>query len=120
MRSCTRPQFAPDGVPLGQRPLHCLCDVAHGARRLRCVQHHIAQINIARMKAPLDSPVMEGFVSRLAEINALADASPGFVWRLQTPEGDATYLRPFDDDRILINMDRKSTRLNSSHIPLSR
>ena len=68
------------------------------------MQHHIAQINIARMKAPLDSPVMEGFVSRLAEINALADGSPGFVWRLQTPEGDATYLRPFDDDRILVNM----------------
>lgn len=66
--------------------------------------HHIAQVNIARMKAPLDSPVMEGFVSRLEEINALADHSPGFVWRLQTPEGDATYLRPYEDDRILVNL----------------
>ena len=64
----------------------------------------IAQVNIARMKAPLDSPVMESFVGRLAEINALADGSPGFVWRLQTPEGDATYLRPYDDDRILFNL----------------
>jgi heme-degrading monooxygenase HmoA len=65
---------------------------------------HLAQVNIARMKAPLDSPVMEGFVARLEEINALADHSPGFVWRLQTDEGDATYLRPYDDDRILFNL----------------
>ena len=65
---------------------------------------HIAQVNIARMKAPLDSPVMASFVARLAEINALADRSPGFVWRLQTEEGDATYLRPYDDDRILFNL----------------
>ena len=47
---------------------------------------------------------MADFVARLDEINALADRSPGFVWRLQTPEGDATYLRPYDDDRILFNM----------------
>jgi hypothetical protein len=65
---------------------------------------HLAQVNIARMKAPLESPVMAGFVARLAEINALADRSPGFVWRLQTEEGDATYLRPYDDDRILFNL----------------
>ena len=43
------------------------------------MSHHIAQVNIARMKAPLDSPVMEGFVSRLEEINALADHSPGML-----------------------------------------
>ena len=65
---------------------------------------HIAQVNIARMHAPLDDPVMAGFVARLAEINALADRSPGFVWRLQTEEGDATYLRPYDDDRVLFNL----------------
>ena len=56
------------------------------------------------MKAPLESPVMAGFVARLDEINALADHSPGFVWRLQTGEGNATYLRPYDDDRILFNL----------------
>ncbi|HSP16689.1 MAG TPA: DUF3291 domain-containing protein [Thermoanaerobaculia bacterium] len=66
--------------------------------------YHLAQVNIARMKAPLESPVMEGFVARLAEINALADASPGFVWRLQTEAGNATYLRPYADDRILFNL----------------
>jgi hypothetical protein len=56
------------------------------------------------MKAPLDDPVMVGFVAQLNEINALADRSPGFVWRLQTSEGNATYLRPYGDDRIIINM----------------
>lgn len=65
---------------------------------------HLAQINIARMKAPLESAEMADFVARLEEINALADRSEGFVWRLQTPEGNATYLRPFDDDMILVNL----------------
>jgi hypothetical protein len=65
---------------------------------------HLAQVNIARMKAPLEDPVMSGFVARLDEINALADSSPGFVWRLQTSGGNATYLRPYDDERILFNM----------------
>ncbi len=65
---------------------------------------HIAQVNIARMKAPLDDPLMAGFVARLEDINALADRSPGFVWRLQTPEGNATYLRPYADERILVNL----------------
>ena len=66
-------------------------------------QYHLAQVNIARMKGPLDDAVMAGFVARLDEINALADRSPGFVWRLQTEAGNATYLRPYDDDRILFN-----------------
>jgi hypothetical protein len=47
---------------------------------------------------------MEGFVARLDEINAIADDSPGFIWRLQTEEGNATNLRPFEDDFILVNM----------------
>lgn len=66
--------------------------------------HHLAQVNIARMLAPLDSPVMAGFVARLDEINALADRDPGFVWRFQSETGNATYLRPYDDDRILFNL----------------
>ena len=53
-------------------------------------QYHIAQVNIGRMRGPLEGSIMAGFVARLNEINALADHSPGFVWRLQTPEGDAT------------------------------
>src|SRR5690242_8879243 len=55
-------------------------------------------------RPPLDSEVMKGFMSRLDELNALADRSPGFVWRLQTSEGNATYFRPYDDDRVLMNM----------------
>jgi hypothetical protein len=65
---------------------------------------HLAQVNVARMKAPLESELMAGFVARLDEINALADRSPGFVWRLQLAEGNATYLRPYGDDRILFNL----------------
>ena len=68
-------------------------------------KYHVAQVNIGRIKGPMDGPVMAGFAARLDEINALADRSPGFVWRLQTPVGNATYFRPYpDDDRILINM----------------
>ncbi len=66
--------------------------------------YHIAQVNIGRIRAELDDPIMAGFVNRLEEINALADASPGFVWRLQTNEGNATYFRPFGDERTLLNM----------------
>lgn len=65
---------------------------------------HVAQINIGRILGPLEGPVMAGFVARLDEINALADGSPGFVWRLQTDAGNATYLRPYDDERMIINM----------------
>ena len=67
--------------------------------------YHIAQINIGRAKAPVEDPVMAGFMTRLDDLNALADRSPGFVWRLQTSEGNATYFRPYEhDDRILLNM----------------
>jgi hypothetical protein len=66
--------------------------------------YHIAQVNIGRVKGPLEDPVMAGFVARLEEINALADGSPGFVWRLQTSAGNATYFRPYDDDRLLLNV----------------
>ena len=47
---------------------------------------------------------MAGFVERLEPLNALADASPGFVWRYQTDAGDATEVRVFDDELILFNM----------------
>jgi uncharacterized protein DUF3291 len=64
----------------------------------------LAQANVARMRAPLDDPLMEGFRSQLEAINRIADESPGFVWRLQTAEGDATSIRAFDDERVLFNM----------------
>jgi hypothetical protein len=66
--------------------------------------YHLAQLNIGRVLAPTDSPQLADFMALLEPINQLADASPGFVWRLQTAEGDATALRPYDDDRMLVNM----------------
>ena len=63
----------------------------------------LAQLNIAIMKEPLESPSMADFVTSLDRINALAEAAPGFVWRLQTEEGDATAMRPMGED-TLVNM----------------
>jgi hypothetical protein len=64
----------------------------------------LAQVNIARAKAPLDSPLMADFMSALDKVNALADSSPGFVWRLQTSDGNATAVRAYDDPLIIFNM----------------
>ena len=67
--------------------------------------YHLAQVNIGRFRAPIDSPAMEGFRNQLDPINALADQSPGFVWRLQTEDGNATAIRPYaGDDLMAINM----------------
>jgi len=67
------------------------------------VTYQLAQMNVAHLKAPLDSPELAGFVSALDRINALAEQSPGFVWRLQDASGNATELRPLGDE-ALINM----------------
>jgi heme-degrading monooxygenase HmoA len=66
--------------------------------------YHLAQCNIGRLLAPLDNEQLAGFVAALDPINALADRAPGFVWRLQTEDGNATAIRPFDDDMIAVNM----------------
>src|SRR6185436_165700 len=69
------------------------------------VTYHLAQINIARVRAPLDDPSMADFVVQLDAVNAIADESPGFVWRLKAEDGQSSiYMRAFDDDRLLINM----------------
>jgi hypothetical protein len=66
---------------------------------------HLAQVNIGRLRAPVDDPLIAEFKDALDTINALADRSPGFVWRLQTAEGNATALRPVaDDELVAINM----------------
>jgi hypothetical protein len=64
----------------------------------------LAQVNIGRTRGEMTDPVMAEFVARLPEINALADQAPGFVWRLQTEDGDATAVRPYEDKGILINL----------------
>ncbi|WAL70376.1 DUF3291 domain-containing protein [Kitasatospora sp. YST-16] len=64
--------------------------------------HQLAQVNVGRTVAPLDSPELAGFMDQLAEINALAERSPGFVWRLVDDAGaDATGLHPDPDDGLL-------------------
>jgi hypothetical protein len=65
---------------------------------------HIAQVNIAMPVEPLTSDRLSEFVDLLDPVNALADHAPGFVWRLQTEDGDATAVRAFGDDRLIVNM----------------
>jgi hypothetical protein len=65
---------------------------------------HLAQLNIAEAKAPMEDEVMKGFFDRLDEINMVAEESPGFVWRLQTEDGNATSIQAFDNLLMLVNM----------------
>jgi len=67
-------------------------------------KYNLAQINIALAKSEMDTEIMEGFVSRLDEINKTADNAEGFVWRLQTEDGDSTAIRVFDEPLLLVNM----------------
>ena len=66
--------------------------------------YHLAQVNIARMIASIDSPEMVDFVNNLDRINAIAEESTGFIWRLQGDDNNATALRVFEDDFLIINM----------------
>ena len=68
------------------------------------IRFHLAQVNIGRLRAAIDDPIMDGFRTQLDPINAIADRSPGFVWRLQTEDGNATAIRPYADERMAINM----------------
>lgn len=65
--------------------------------------YELAQMNVARLKAPLDSPQLADFVHALDRINAIADRSEGFIWRLQDESGNATALHPMGED-IIVNM----------------
>ena len=68
------------------------------------MEFQIAQLNIARMLAPLDSPVMADFVANLDYINGLAENAEGFVWRLKGEGNDATSIKIFNDDFLIVNM----------------
>jgi Domain of unknown function (DUF3291) len=65
---------------------------------------HLAQINVALMKAPLNAPIMAEFAAALDEVNAIADQSAGFVWRLQTATGNATAISVYPDPNMLVNV----------------
>jgi hypothetical protein len=89
--------------------------------------YELAQLNIAIIRGPIDSPVMAEFAANLDRINALAENSPGFVWRLQTEAGNATALHPFADENMLVNMSvwRDLESLNayvyrSAHVEIMR
>jgi Domain of unknown function (DUF3291) len=89
--------------------------------------YELAQLNVAIVKGSMDSPIMAEFAANLERINALADRSPGFVWRLQTEQGDATAIRPFDNENMLVNMsvwqDIESLNnyvYNSAHVEIMR
>jgi hypothetical protein len=65
---------------------------------------HLAQINVATALYPLDDPRIAAFVAKLDEVNALADATPGFVWRLQSDSGNATDIKASEDPNFIVNM----------------
>ena len=66
---------------------------------------HLAQINVARMiEDSIDHPAMKNFVAQLDEVNALAESSTGFVWRLKDEKNNATSLNPYNDNRVIVNM----------------
>lgn len=67
------------------------------------MKYHLAQYNIARLVAPLDSPQIADFIAALDPLNKLADEAPGFVWRHQTDEGNSTSIRVREDPMIIIN-----------------
>lgn len=65
---------------------------------------HIAQLNVGRAVAPPGSPELTDFMAALDRINALAESSPGFVWRLKSSSGNATDIQVSEDPRFLVNM----------------
>ncbi|HYW59431.1 MAG TPA: DUF3291 domain-containing protein [Xanthobacteraceae bacterium] len=65
---------------------------------------HLAQLNIGRIRHETDDPRMADFMNNLERVNAIAERSPGFVWRYKDDSGNATSTRPFADPRMLVNM----------------
>ncbi len=89
--------------------------------------YELAQLNIGRLVAPVDAPAIAGFVALLEPINALAEASPGFRWRLVGDGGNATDVRVFDDDLVIVNLtvwasleDLRAFAYDSRHVEVLR
>jgi Domain of unknown function (DUF3291) len=68
------------------------------------MSYNLAQINIARLLAPIDSPQLAEFTTNLDRINDIAEQSKGFVWRLKDDSNNATSFNPFNDDKIIVNV----------------
>lgn len=65
---------------------------------------HLAELNIARLKHPIDDPRIAEFARNLDRVNGIAERSPGFVWRLKDDSGNAVDLDAFDDPLVILNM----------------
>lgn len=76
----------------------------HPIQSFYSMHYHLAQLNLARTRFPLDDPRMAEFMGNLNRINELGKAAPGFVWILETESGNATNIHAFDDPAILINL----------------
>ena len=68
------------------------------------MKYNLAQVNIGRIVGPMDSPVMAEFKANLDPINKLAEESPGFVWRLKDETNNATSIKVFDDELMIVNL----------------
>jgi hypothetical protein len=68
------------------------------------MSHHLAQINIARFRLPTADPANAEFIANLDRVNAIAEAQPGFVWRLKGEGNDALDIRAFEDPNVALNM----------------
>src|SRR4051794_5609634 len=93
-------------------PRHRQTSLFHGGRRLHSsdwtrevpMMHHVAQLNVGHAVAPLDTPQLADFMAWLDGINALAEQSHGFVWRLQGENGNNTGLKVDDNPLFIVNM----------------
>lgn len=72
--------------------------------KLIFVMHHLAQLNIGKLLHSIDHPQIAEFADNLDRINQLAEASPGFIWRLKDESGNATSLQHFPDPLVIVNM----------------
>ena len=68
------------------------------------MKRHLAQLNIAKLRHPIDDPRIRGFRRRASAVNGAGEQSPGYVWRLQSDSGDATDIQVFDDPLIIVNL----------------
>ncbi|KAA1036562.1 DUF3291 domain-containing protein [Pseudonocardia sp. EV170527-09] len=95
-----RARAEPDGCGSSGVAPWAVCSLASGF----VSDWEIAQVNIALPVVPLSEPELGWFVEALAPVNAVVDSAPGFRWRMQTEDGDATAVRAFGDDRLIVNM----------------
>ncbi|HEY4607974.1 MAG TPA: GNAT family N-acetyltransferase [Ilumatobacteraceae bacterium] len=68
------------------------------------MEPHLAQLNIATLRHPMDDPRTAGFADGLPIVNSAGDESPGFVWRLQSDTGNATDIQVFEDPLVIVNL----------------